>query len=124
MKRTNQKAVLSQRKLQFPAGQVMGGRLRKPSSGGAGSLAVARLSATKHRGDFNNVRNRLASAKTRKECAILTDGFLSERADLLAFAKFLHIPMQQGASRRRLREKIVEMTAGARIDADIIRRRR
>ena len=74
--------------------------------------------------DFNKVRERLISVKTRDECAVLTEYILPEKEDLFAFAKFLHIPVQWGESRRRLREKIVEMTAGARIDADIIRRRR
>ena len=82
------------------------------------------MSMAEYREDFDDVRHRLASVKTRDECAILTDYILPEKEDLFAFAKFLHIPVQWGESRRRLREKIVEMTAGARIDADIIRRRR
>ena len=82
------------------------------------------MSMAEYREDFDDVRNRLASVKTRDECAVLTDYILPEKADLFAFAKFLRIPAQWGESRRRLREKIVEMTAGARIDADIIRRRR
>ena len=82
------------------------------------------ISMAEYREDFDDVRNRLASAKTRDECAILTGYILPEKEDLFAFAKFLHIPVQWGESRNRLREKIVEMTAGARIDADIIRRRR
>ena len=83
-----------------------------------------RMSMAGYRKDFDDVRRRLASAQTRDECADLTERTFPKRADLLAFAKFLHIPMQRGTSRNRLREKIVEMTAGARIDADIIRRRR
>lgn len=74
--------------------------------------------------DFDDVRRRLAAANTRDECAILTDYILPEKADLFAFAKFLRIPVQWGDSQSRMRAKIVEMTAGARIDADIIRRRR
>ena len=82
------------------------------------------MSMAEYREDFDDVRNRLASVKTRDECAVLTEYILPEKEDLFAFAKFLRIPVQWGESRRRLREKIVEMTAGARIDADIIRRRR
>ena len=82
------------------------------------------MSMAEYREDFDDVRRRLASAKTRDECAVLTGYILPEKEDLFAFAKFLRIPVQWGESRNRLREKIVEMTAGARIDADIIRRRR
>ena len=82
------------------------------------------MSMAEHREDFDDVRNRLASVRTRDECAVLTEYILPEKEDLFAFAKFLRIPVQWGESRRRLREKIVEMTAGGRIDADIIRRRR
>ena len=73
------------------------------------------------REDFNDVRERLTFAKSRDDCAILADYVLPEKADLFAFAKFLELAVQWSESRRRLREKIVEATAGARIDAEIIR---
>ena len=79
------------------------------------------MSMAEIREDFNNVRERLVSAKSRDDCAVLTDYILPEKEDLFAFAKFLDLAVQWGESRRRLREKIVEATAGARIDAKIIR---
>ena len=71
--------------------------------------------------DFDDVRERLISSKSRDDCAVLTDYILPDKEDLFAFAKFLGLAAQWSESRRRLREKIVEATAGARIDAEIIR---
>ena len=79
------------------------------------------MSMAEYREDFNDVRERLTFAKSRDDCAILADYVLPEKADLFAFAKFLELAVQWSESRRRLREKIVEATAGARIDAEIIR---
>ena len=135
MKVANQKADLLMNHLARAAERISDEQFQKLLSGEARLSVVVREkksratesprpSMAECRENFDDVRNRLASVKTRDECAVLTDYILPEKEDLFAFAKFLHIPVQWGESRNRLRGKIVEMTAGARIDADIIRRRR
>ena len=136
MRETPNKANLLKDEIARAAERITDEQLEKLLSGEARLSVTVRMkksalnketppmSMAEYREDFDDVRRRLASAKTRDECAVLTGYILPEKEDLFAFAKFLRIPVQWGESRNRLREKIVEMTAGARIDADIIRRRR
>ena len=77
--------------------------------------------AIEFREDFSDVRVRLKSASSREQCAYLVDYNFPEKLDLLAFAKFLRLPAQKKDGKARIRDMIVEATAGARLDSEAIR---
>ena len=45
---------------------------------------------------------------------------LPEKDDLFAFAKYMHLGVQRKDGQKRIRDKIVDATAGSRIRSDII----
>ena len=73
------------------------------------------------REDFPELRAKFRAAKTREECAVMVEYALPEKADMFAFAKYMHLPVQRKDGQKRIRDKIVDATAGSRLRSEIIR---
>ena len=73
------------------------------------------------REDFPELRAKFRAAKTREECAVMVEYFLPEKVDMFAFAKYMHLGVQRKDGQKRIRDQIVDATAGSRIRSEIIR---
>ena len=73
------------------------------------------------REDFPELRAKFRAAKTREECAVMVEYALQEKADMFAFAKYMHLPVQRKDGQKRIRDQIVNATAGSRLRSEIIR---
>ena len=73
------------------------------------------------REDFSDIKRKLREAKSREECAVMVEYAFPEKAEMFAFARYLHLPVQRKTGQRRIRDQIVDATAGARIRSEIIR---
>ena len=112
-------------------GRLSDEQLQKLLSGEMRLSVTVRSSAPKRNGkrlsamiefreDFPDLRVRLRAAKTREECAVMVEYALPEKDDLFAFAKYMHLGVQRKDGQKRIRDKIVDATAGSRIRSDII----
>ena len=71
--------------------------------------------------ELHNVRAKLDMAQSREDGRrIVLDAF-PERERLVAFAKFLDLPVQKGDKAEIVREKIVTFTVGRRLSSEAIR---
>ena len=73
------------------------------------------------REDFSDIKRKFREAKSREECAVMVEYAFPEKAEMFAFARYLHLPVQRKTGQRRIRDQIVDATAGARIRSEIIR---
>jgi hypothetical protein len=70
---------------------------------------------------FPDLRKNFESAASREECKRLVAAAFTQKNDMLAFMRSFDWPAQKNDSKNRLCDLIVEMTAGNRIDSEIIR---
>ena len=79
------------------------------------------IAAVQVRDDFDKIERRFREAKSREECVVMVEHLLPEKAEMFAFAQYLHLPVQRKEGQKRIRDQIVDATAGARIRSEIIR---
>ena len=79
------------------------------------------IASVEFREDFPELHDKLRAAKSVEECAVMVEYLLPEKADMFAFAKYIHLPVQRKDGQKRIRDKIVDATAGSRIRSEIIR---
>ena len=73
------------------------------------------------REDFSDIKRRFREAKSREECAVMVEYAFPEKAEMFAFARYMSLPVQRKDGQKRIRDQIVDATAGARIRSEIIR---
>ena len=73
------------------------------------------------REDFPELHDKFRMAKSVEECAVMVEYLLPNKEEMFAFAKFLHLPVQRKTGQKRIRDQIVDATAGSRIRSEIIR---
>ena len=79
------------------------------------------LNMVEFRDDFSDIKRKFCEAKSREECAVMVEYAFPEKAEMFAFARYLHLPVQPKEGQKSIRDQIVGATAGARIRSEIIR---
>ena len=79
------------------------------------------VATVEFREDFPEMLEKFRHAKSVEECAVMVEYLLPTKAEMFAFAKYMHLPVQQKNGQKRIRDKIVDATAGSRIRSEIIR---
>ena len=78
------------------------------------------IAAVEFREDFPELRDKFRAAKSVEECAVMVEYLLPKKEEMFAFAKYLHLPVQRKTGQKRIRDQIVNATAGSRIRSEII----
>ena len=79
------------------------------------------IASVEFREDFPELHDKFRMAKSVEECAVMVEYLLPNKEEMFAFAKFLHLPVQRKTGQKRIRDQIVDATAGSRIRSEIIR---
>ena len=79
------------------------------------------IASVEFREDFPELHEKFRTAKSVEECAVMVEYLLSNKEEMFAFAKYIHLSVQRKDSQKRIRDKIVDATAGARLRSEIIR---
>ena len=79
------------------------------------------IATVEFRKDFPELRAKFRAAKSREECAVMVEYLLPNKEEMFAFAKYMHLPVQSKTGQKRIRDQIVDATAGSRIRSEIIR---
>lgn len=79
------------------------------------------IATVQFREDFPELRDKFRAAKSVEECAVMVEYLLPSKEEMFAFAKYLDLPVQRKEGQQRIRDKIVDATAGWRIRSEVIR---
>lgn len=79
------------------------------------------IAVVEFREDFPELHDKFRAAKSVEECAVMVEYLLPEKAEMFAFAKYLHLPVQRKTGQKRIRDQIVDATAGSRLRSELIR---
>ena len=71
--------------------------------------------------ELHNIRTKLDTARTREEGYCIVQDAFPDKERLLAFSKFLDLPVQKKDRIERIREKIVTSTVGRKLSGEAIR---
>ena len=73
------------------------------------------------RSNFPELRDKFRAAKSVEECAVLVQNAFPNKEEMFDFAKHIHLPVQRKDGQKRIRDQIVNATAGSRLRSEIIR---